>query len=44
MKLTLGTFRDYMDMVLVEGRIDDAREEYPDMEQEDFDQIGRAHV
>jgi hypothetical protein len=42
MKVRLGILREYLGenfSVLVEGRIEDAREKYPDMEEEHFEQI-----
>lgn len=43
MKVRLSVLRTYLNesfvTVLVEGRVDDAREKYPDMEEEDFDYL-----
>lgn len=42
MKVRLGILREYLGenfSVLIEGRVEDAREKYPDMEDEHFEQI-----
>jgi hypothetical protein len=39
MRVNLGVLRDHIGFLLAEGRVDDAREAFPDMEDEDFDYI-----
>jgi hypothetical protein len=39
MRVTLGALREHFSYVLAEGRVDDARDEVPDMEEEDFDYL-----
>ncbi len=39
MKVRLGTFRDYMSLLIVEGRVEDAREKFPELEDETIEQI-----
>lgn len=39
MKVRVGVLREYLDCMLVEGRVDDAREKFPEMEDDTFDQI-----
>jgi hypothetical protein len=39
MRVSLGLLRDHISFLLIEGRIDDVREKFPDMEEETFDSI-----
>ncbi len=39
MKVRLSILKEYLDCILVEGRVDDAREKFPEMEDDTFDQI-----
>ena len=39
MRVSLGLLKDYVSHLLVEGRVDDAREKYPDIEEEDWQQL-----
>lgn len=39
MRVSLSVLRDYVSTLLVEGRVDDAREKFPDIEEEDWQQL-----
>ncbi len=39
MKVKLGVLKEYLDFMLVEGRVDDARDKFPDMEDENFEYL-----
>src|SRR5579885_359319 len=39
MRVSLGLLKDYVSHLLVEGRVDDAREKYPDIEEDDWQQL-----
>lgn len=39
MRVSLGVLRDQISFLLIEGRVDDVREKFPDMEEDTFDSL-----